>query len=771
MTRSTRVALRRAPPRLAKERPSEAPRRAPGHTRVTRSSSAYRRPTSSSSSEALTLSDDNSDEEEKEEQEQEEEQDDDDDDEDELVKDGVAPSASNGPRSESRQLRKRGRPPIPFTTQTQLQANPPTKRPRRGKTFNSTECSRRERPTSLTNSHKKSASASTQKKLEPSSRHHDQTSIDLNRPEPGPRLPWSELPYLLLVEIFSFAAAPLDNYDSVSWLLATSRICRAFAEPALTALYRNPPLLDVAMAHGLVQHLETPPSQTRFNYRQKVERLEIHVGLVAHPTYNRQHLDLEGLVKNCPRLASLELLHHKDNPPYRDLDDRLRWQYPAGLFQGLAASGTHLRSWRWNSRLAGPELSFDAMRMIHESPSFSRLRKIAFVNYQMPSLLAKNVDEVEINAMDKKEAEIVATLFQDCLPELKHLVFESCTIVNEHLLPLLPTTLEHLELVNCWDVTADSLAEFLGSHGHHIRHLSLHHNQSLSLAFLPLLGECCPKLETLQMNLTYYKHHSSYDDSQPAYDELLLADQVPKWPRNIRVVAIENMRKWSPEAAEVFFQSFIDCAAEMPDLRVLSFKVMLNIPWRQRSAMREAWELRLKRCFERKPKNPMLWRSIKDVPLQRDTDAKARKMEKERRSLADKSGAVDEPARRSGRISEISERSSRSSSAARGLRPKGRETISYAEPDTDDEDLEDEDLDDDEDSSRDTAEVESRPSSSHDESSFVHGLCDVVDIRFDNQKPTEMQFGMEDFLDQLDDAVSDDDWDGDDDAEDERYAW
>ncbi|KAI6280058.1 hypothetical protein MCOR27_004885 [Pyricularia oryzae] len=767
MTRSTRVVLRRAPPRLAKERPSEAPRRAPGHTRVTRSSSAYRRSTSSSSSEALIMSDDNGDEEE---EDDDGDDDDDDDDEDELVKDEVAPPTSNGPHIESRQLRKRGRPPIPFTPKTQLQANPPTKRPRRGKTPNATECNRRGRPANLTNSHKKSASVSAQKKFEPSSRHHGQTSNDDNQLEPGPRLPWSELPYLLLVEVFAFAAAPLNDYASVSWLLAASRICRAFAEPALTALYRNPPLLDVAMAHGLVQHLEKPLLETRFNYRQKVERLEIDVGLVAHPTYNRQHLDLESLVKNCPRLASLELFHQKDNPPYRDLDDRLRWQYPAGLFQGLAASGTHLRSWRWNSRLAGPDFSFDAIKMIHESPSFSRLRKVAFVNYQMPSLLAKNVDEVEINAMDKKEAEIIATLFQDCLSELKHLVFESCTIVNEHLMPLLPPTLEHLELVNCWDVTADSLAEFLGSHGHHIRHLSLHHNQSLSLAFLPLLGECCPKLETLQMNLTYYKHHSSYDDSQPAYDELLLADQVPKWPRNIRVVAIENMRKWSPEAAEVFFQSFIDCAAEMPDLRVLSFKVMLNIPWRQRSAMREAWELRLKRCFERKPKNPMLWRSIKDVPLQRDADAKARMKEKEKRGLADKSGAVDEPSRRSGRISELSERSSRSSSAARGLRPKGRETISYAEPDTDDDDLEDEDLDDEE-SSRETAEEQSRPPSSHDESYFVHGLCDVVDIRFDNQKPTEMQFGMDDFLDQGDDAVSDDDWDGDDDAEDDRYAW
>ena len=39
---------------------------------------------------------------------------------------------------------------------------------------------------------------------------------------------------------------------------------------------------------------------------------------------------------------------------------------------------------------------------------------------------------------------------------------------------------------------------------------------------------------------------------------------------------------------------------------------------------------------------------------------------------------------------------------------------------------------------------------------FVHGMCDVVDVQIDNQKPRENQFGMDDFLDSS--QESDSEW-------------
>lgn len=66
---------------------------------------------------------------------------------------------------------------------------------------------------------------------------------------------WSSLPYQILVQIFRYASSPL--YDertfqalpSVDWLVKVSRLCRSFAEPALTNLYRSPVLAPMERAH------------------------------------------------------------------------------------------------------------------------------------------------------------------------------------------------------------------------------------------------------------------------------------------------------------------------------------------------------------------------------------------------------------------------------------------------------------------------------------------------------------------------------------------
>ncbi|KAL8365781.1 hypothetical protein RB595_004523 [Gaeumannomyces hyphopodioides] len=578
-------------------------------------------------------------------------------------------------------------------------------------------------------------------------------------------LPWSELPYMILVDVFSFAAGPLDN----------------------TASVRCPPLLSLAMAHGFADLLSTPPSITMFPYRQKVESLSIDVGSIAALTFKGQHLDVSRMVLRCHRLAELDFFHQKDMAPYRQLDDRLRWAYPRPLLDYIAYGDTSelpseslpelsaenqqrlplMRAWRWSARMMGPELDLDQIKSIHRSRGFSSLRKITFVNFQPPSLKLKNADDSQIACMDKEHAADFAALIQ-ALPALSHLVFDSCAVANQYLLPLLPPHLENLELINCWDVTADALTDFLASHGHDLRHLTLNHNQSLSLSFLPFLGSCCPKLQTLRINLACYSSHMSYNSSKPLYEELLLPGQVPVWPRSIQVVEIENMRKWTPEAAEMFFASFIDHAPDMPDLRQLSLRAMLDIPWRQRCEIRETWEMRLKRCFARKLTLPRPWKSLADVTLAHEPEVQPRRKTTKRRPSAERSG----PSRRSGRISaQESGQSSRASSVVRGLRRLHRGHVSYREPDSD-EDMDEGSGGEQEggDAAMGGIDAGAPSPASNTSLEFVHGLCEVVDLRFDNQKPTEMQFNMDDFLDE-DNEMSDEDWDGDVDGDDDRYAW
>src|SRR3569833_1032564 len=475
--------------------------------------------------------------------------------------------------------------------------------------------------------------------------------------------------------------------------------------------------------------------------------------------------DLPGLIINCPRLSELNICHYKDMSPYRQLDDNLRWVYPKALFDGLSMPTSswptiRLRSWLWSARMMGKdEWSFADIKRIHLLPTFSVLRKIVLVNYQRPSLRAPDDSDPQVIDQDKRYVEVLASLL-DVLPDLKHLVMESSTAANEMLLPLLPKTLQHLELINCWDVTADHFADYLLSHGRKLRHLTLHHNQSLSLSFLPVLRDSCPELQSLRMNLTYYKHHEFYKDSNPMYDTLLAADEVPTWPSPLRVIELEHLRQWDAEAAEVFFQSLVDGAPRLPMLRHLAIKANLNIPWRQRSEMRDKWVARLGKVFKRQSAAPRPARTLQAARCEDDHPPPPTKRPQ-------RNGKDTRPERRSGRIASLVPGTSPPANGVpRHPRKPGRGVVSYKEPDSDEE------IDDDEEDGDGTSDDEDSHASTISEATgLVQRLCDIVAIRFDNQKPTEMQYGMDDFLDS-DHANSDDEWAGDDDGlEGTDYAW
>ncbi|KAL1883032.1 hypothetical protein VTK73DRAFT_107 [Phialemonium thermophilum] len=601
--------------------------------------------------------------------------------------------------------------------------------------------------------------------------------------------PWNELPYFILMQIFDHAvSAELDRH-AANWLLSTSRVCRAFAEPALTVLYKHPPLYSLPMAHGLVYLLSQSPDHTLFSYRTKVERLSIDVGTVAMKTHRGNTLDFKILLQNVPRLRELHLWHDKDNPPYRQLDEKLRWCYPRSLFEGLGVrfppledvngpfevdeNVVRLSSWRWSSRMIGPGLNWNRIRALHETPCFNDLRRVAFVNFQLPSLHAANAETPE---MLRKDMEMIADFAGAirALPNLRHLIIESSTVANEHLLPLLPDSIEHLELINCWDVKSSDFSGYLLSHGHRLRHLTLHHNQSLNLAFLPVLGLACPALESLSMNLTYFKHHEFYSDSDPGYDRLLTSGQVPVWPSSLRSLDLKNLRYWDADAADTFFQSLADSAPTLPLLRRLVIKAMLDIPFRQRSQMRDKWVAQLTAIFLRQFKEPLPIYSLHSKNA-REEAAPSRQRFKPKHG--NKYQSSSPTARRSNRIATRPfESPLRVSGVSRSLRYMTSNRLSYAEPETDDG-LESEV--DEEESGVDEGNTKELPSMelgrsllprAGDLSLSIQGLCDVVDITFDNQKPVEHPWQMGDFLDSESDDPTDEDWNGDRDDDDD-YAW
>ena len=97
---------------------------------------------------------------------------------------------------------------------------------------------------------------------------------------------WHTLPYHILVQVFQYAVRPESQTrplprSSIHWLLGTSRLCKTFAEPAITVLYYSPPLESPSRAYRLLSHLQAQDDNSMFNYRAKIRYLSIEPSLLS----------------------------------------------------------------------------------------------------------------------------------------------------------------------------------------------------------------------------------------------------------------------------------------------------------------------------------------------------------------------------------------------------------------------------------------------------------------------------------------------------------
>ncbi|RYP60186.1 hypothetical protein DL770_010046 [Monosporascus sp. CRB-9-2] len=626
----------------------------------------------------------------------------------------------------------------------------------------------------------------------------------------------AELPYHVWKRVFEHIATPLCDPDArledvvlaMRELLAVGRLGRLVYEPAIAALYKCPPILDPFAFRLLSRTLSQPPNTTLVNYRPKVKILRIDVGHILHLKYGGCYLRLDDMVPYLPNLLDLELNHYLDNAPYRALEDTIRYKYPSNLLQILGLSPQpdegrgdnitpiQLRSWKWNARLAGHILPLGGLEAIHRSPSFASLRKVAFVNYQLPSMASKSASAQILEERDARAIKDLAAAVA-ALPYLRHLILESSTLADSNLLGLLPKTLKHLELINCWEVTADGLVDFLLTHGNSLERLTLNHCISLSLGFLRVLKGSCPNLTHLHMNLLYYKTHEHYHDDDPLYDHILENGEVPTWPASIRSIEIDYMRFDSISTAEMLFRSLVLSAPELPNLRQLVLGAKMNVSLRERIAFRKAWEEKMTAIFRRKmePPQSILGQQVEDMdPLgQEEEDMDPLGQEEELREHPRQATRVKSlrnvkaskiPTRRSTRLAD--------SSLSKGLKESGdsdvADTIDTKTPrlaaqlqwsirdvpvpkhhDADDEKSEESE---DElaagpqgslqpNGSKPTRVAAKIPRDEGGDVDFVHGLCDLVQVEIDNQKPTEQKYSMDDFRDSPSSDESDDEWNGD----------
>jgi hypothetical protein len=559
--------------------------------------------------------------------------------------------------------------------------------------------------------------------------------------------------------VFDFIAQPIsdsasrreDIVTAVLTLRNATRASKVLVEPALAARYRRIHLRSFSSAQYLSSTLELHPERSalQMRYRPKIATLRIEVGETLSKRVQGQYVSLWDLIRNLPRLRDVELYHHLDLSYKRDdLEANVRWKYPKDLFDALAfvpdnSEGdayakdepTKLRSWAWSSRLAGETCSLEKLAAIHQTPSFSTLRKLTFLNYQVPSLGTKIGDEAAL-AMDLPEIQNLAAAIC-ALPDLEHLAFKSSTMVNASLLSLLPKNLKHLELHDCYDVTSDALRDFLLSHGHVMQQLTLDHCRALSLDFLTVLRDACPNLTHLSMDLKYFRYIESYDnDNVPDYDILLKPDQTPTWPRTLQYLNIQFMRIEGPspiQSATSLLKSLTESSSALPNLRHVALRASINVSRRERYKFRETWVPRMESVFRRKSVDP------KPTPRRRFI------IPIKPASLENRPESSTTPTRRSSRIAErpaspstpgdeFAESGQHDKATVNRVKEIKKLRIPRRSYNADNENSEDE-------------LSSARSHSTTPVPIYRQRLCDVVDIQIDNQKITEHRFTEDDFLD------------------------
>ncbi|KAL8709820.1 MAG: hypothetical protein Q9220_005436 [cf. Caloplaca sp. 1 TL-2023] len=601
----------------------------------------------------------------------------------------------------------------------------------------------------------------------------------------GGKVPaWHTLPYAILLQIFQYASYPLvteafEPASSIEWLYRTARICKGFAEPALSALYYAPPMCPPSRAQNLLASLKQQHDGSYLDYQAKVRYLDLEgISLLGRKYDGQEPVELGELLAVTPQVRGIGIHLLSDLPAWhkttlRSIIQGKRRVYQGGMFNYLEHGRARLLEWTWNATLAlQSHVPTTTLRAYFQLDSFRMLKKLVFVN--------------SIQRDDMKTYAEATT----ALPNLRQLELKNISFEDEQSLTLLPTALELLDMSNCTSLTSIHLNDFLSTHGGNLRAMILNHNDSLDLVFLANLNFSCPRLETLKIDMRFYNSHYTYRDSEPKFDTLLNQMDRPAWPQKLQRIELFHLRKWDNAAAHTFFSSIVDSAECLPDLRYIDIKASLNESgWRERISFRNKWVNRIEKVFRRTSLPPdTRLTSISTFQAHREEfhrltahaaaqsvsgfrpasmGQKNRMVEEganstfthvEVDSLRSKtqSGDSDAPLaskRRSTRLTDRSENQINSGHVVRHHRRRRRRRRRAEDSSSSEEDSALEDLNNHDDMWNQRADRD-------DKDMFIQGKCDVVRVVIDNLRPTEEHLEEKDFLDE--EISGDEDWNEDD---------
>lgn len=542
--------------------------------------------------------------------------------------------------------------------------------------------------------------------------------------------PWQDLPHHVLATIFQYHNQP-SQPSWRAWLVQTARLCKSFAEPALSALYFKLDFTSIAKDGHLYNLLKYQPINSYLNYRGKVKWIVF--GLYSPKSSSARNLDK--VVVFTPQLRGIEVVTYNFNIANS-------WHQ---LMQDLKDSHLLLQSWGWVNNVS----YYRACRVLAE---LSCVYPVAALN----TLERVELDQ-HVGNITWKPQEFAASI--NDLPRLKHLTFNLWNLCDpELLLSLISVKLESLTILGCYLTTPDDLALFLALHGQKLRRLDLNGIDPYSHSIMVNLAQSCPQLQDLRIDFNF--HGDATDAAGPGGPWL---DQKPTWPSSLWRLELLQWGGWTLSFADVFFSSLVDSAASLPNLRHLHIRASLGESgWKSRVRFRDKWIRRFSHVFLRtsQPPSPHL-RSLSAYQAFKT----AQKTSPSKSIVVDSNPAIPGPIsatpskfndtenRRSHRLRQHAGNDQRSSpDSVQPIRHRQRRRRRAKESGSDSS-SEDSALEDEVEGNSD----DDAGASETCENLYIQGLCDVVDIQLDNLRPSGEQLRESDFLDE--EISGDEDWD------------
>ncbi|EPS44475.1 hypothetical protein H072_1509 [Dactylellina haptotyla CBS 200.50] len=419
--------------------------------------------------------------------------------------------------------------------------------------------------------------------------------------------PWTQLPYLILLEVFRYAAA--ENHGNSravdhAWLYKTAFTCKAFFEPAINLLYGFPPTTPVARLRKLIETVVANP-----NLGEKVRVLESTGAEILDSRLVKS--EIENFVRLTPNVREICISTESQNveypaahiPGYMMLFPGKRLDIPPALLVTLEEMKVQLRNWTWDARLCTAISShFDPRHEIQGGQQKKKTRGKGFgwldaihkdfeAFKTLRSLTLSNFDTVDALNIDESTGQVqidIATLAGAIgrLKYLRNITIKQCSFVSEHFMSQIAGVhhLKKLVLDGLRNVHAGDLKKFLQVGGKDLEELEVLRCPDVMLGFLSELDTVAPKLR----RLFFEDVPGMLDDEQLS----VLDIPMPHWPATLESLVMRSLGNWKAVDCEAFLRSLVNTAREAGFMALREIDIWCILPelgWRDRATSRRYW--------------------------------------------------------------------------------------------------------------------------------------------------------------------------------------